>query len=883
MMDLEQIRKIPVGIRQEIRNNLLSQQFSNKYCQKCKLFNDKIHPYIEGRGDRSSKLLLIGEAPGKTEDIEGQVFIGRSGQILQNILDRNNISCYISNAVLCRPTKDGKNKTPTPTEIKCCTPFTIKLIQEMQPGAIITLGRIPMKQLLPINLTMKVARGKQFYHPELKTTIIPTYHPAYLARANDLLLYQQFERDLILANRIAYLPPKRFPITTPKSLTNPHEIEDYLRYLLTVDAVAIDLETEGLNPRQDPITDISFCAKIGEGVHISWDNMEPHFELLAEVLTSPTVMKFGHNFKFDMQFLRAVGFKIVNYNFDTMLGEHTYTMSLEGNEVAGLYKLETLVWQYSDLGGYEQLLGKGGIVSAQVRRKTKKEKIEQEKKKKTEVTISIDDDIAVHVNNNEEENEEDFEEKDSIELYDEELDIYAGHIENTRKKIALERGFDLEHATEYYSALDADSTFRIYTKQKIIIERDYKELFYEIIIPLSYALMVMEENGLKLDVEYMNKIYNENLEYMNAAKEKLFKAVGKSFDIQSNPQLKDVVFNILKVKKNEEFKTPKGGYSLDVNAMNYYATKEPVLENILEYRKYQKQSSTYITGFKKFLEPETDRVHSTYSQNTTATGRLSNWNPAVHTVPRDNRIRNMVIPSDGNKLIIADLSQIELRILAMLSGDPDMIDAFESGMDFHSATACRMFKIPFEKFDKENPNHDNYRTCSKQINFGIIYGRGPGALAAQLDISFKEAAEFMETFYITYPQVRVWMYRMQAFAKQCGYVETLYGRRRYLPNLFSSDSGLRSKAERQVVNTIVQSSAGDINNIAITRIQKYLDEHEEYKSLIVADVHDSIISDSPVSENEHMSQVMIDYMTKNIPKITIPLKVDVQILDKWTK
>lgn len=879
-MNIEKIRTIPYSIRHDIRNNLLSQQFSNKYCQKCKLFNDKVHPYIEGRGNKSAKLLLIGEAPGRNEDKEGHVFIGRSGKILQNVLNRHHIDYYITNAVRCRPTKDGKNKTPTPTEIKCCTAFTMKLIQEIKPKIIITLGKIPTKQLLPINLGMKIARGKQFYHPELDITIIPTYHPAYLARINDTLLYKQFEQDILLAYQMTLLPPKRLINTKPRTLSAPHEIEEYLRYLLTKEIIAIDVETEGTDFNKDAITDISFCAKIGEGVHITWEDMEPYYELLDEILSSEKIMKVGHNFKFDMLFLRAVGFTIKNYGFDTLLAEHTCTMSLEGREVTGMYKLETLTWQYTDIGGYEQLLGKGGIVAAQ---KKPRAKTDKKTSKKTKVTVTVDEDKDVNVDiKHGEEIEEIEEEKDPIELYDEELDTYAGFIENARKKKAEDLGFSLEDNVPYYSALDADSTFRMYEKQKYVINTEYKELFYELIMPLAYALMVMEENGVKLDLEHMNKVYEENLEQMSVAKEKLFKAVGKEFDIQSNPQLKDIVFNVLKIKKSEDFKTPKGDYSLNASAMEYYGSKNKDLQNILDYRKFQKQSSTYITGFKKFMDPNTHRVHPSYPQFTTATGRLSALNPPLQTIPRDNRIRNMVIPSTGNKLIVADLSQIELRILAMLSGDINMLEAFDSGMDFHSATACKMFKIPFDNFDKENPKHDSARSAAKSINFGIIYGIGPGAIAASLEIPYMEAVEYIDTFHRAYPQVKVWMNRMITFTRQHGYIETLYGRKRYLPMIYSSDKGERSRAERQVVNTIVQSSAGDINNLAIIKIQKHLEE-EKYNSLLIGAVHDSIICDSPDPEIEEVSEIMVNYMTKDIPKITVPLKVDLKVEEKWTK
>lgn len=852
-MNVEAIRNIPKGIRQDIINNLLDKQFSNKYCQKCKLYKDINNPYLEGRGDKNSKLLLLGEAPGKDEDVHGQVFIGRSGQILQNVLNRNNISYFISNAVKCRPTKNGKNTTPTPTEIKCCAPFTIKLIKEIEPTVIVTIGKIAMTQLLPLNLGITVARGKQFYHPELKAIIIPTYHPAYLGRANDRLLYQQFENDLKLAQRLVYRTPRRLISSTPVSLEDPIDIKNYLEHLLTAPAVAIDIETEGLDFKKDRITDISFCYSFGKGVHISWENMEDHFELLGQVLSSHKVKKVGHNFTFDMKFLRAQGFEINNFNFDTLLAEHTKTMSFEGNEVTGLYKLKTMCWEYTELGGYEQTLGKGGIVEAQKNRKNTKQKNEDQ----TEQNYRCSQE----------------------EIDNKELDEYNNYVDSMRNKKLEESGLE---PIEYYSALDADVTFRIYQKQRITIEENYLWIFENIIIPLAYTLMKIEENGIKLNIDYMNSIYEENLGQINAYKEKLYKKAGGKFDIDSTPQLRNFVFNILKVQPTDEFKTPKGAYSLNVEALNYYSKKKPILKNILEYRKLAKQSSTYITGFKKHVSSETHKVHPSYLQFSTATGRLSCVAPPIQTIPRDNRIRNMIIPNEGNKLLVADLSQIELRMLAMISNDQAMLAAFESGTDFHTATACKMFKIPMDKFDKNFPKHTELRSVAKTINFGIVYGRGPGALAAQLEISFDEASKFINTFFTTYLGVKEWMASVINFTAQHGYVDTLYGRRRYLPKIHSSDSGERTKAERQAVNTIIQSSASDINNIALIRIQKFLDD-SNHKALIVGCVHDSILLDCPESEIGVISKELISCMTNNIPRVTIPLKADLAILDKWEK
>jgi DNA polymerase-1 len=850
-MNIEKIRSIPQNIRVDIRSKLLDEQFSNKYCKKCGLYSEVRNPYIEGRGNKNSKLLILGEGPGEEEDKQGQPFVGKSGHILQERLNKFNIDCYLSNGVRCRSTDtQGKNRKPTPTEIKCCIPFTVQLIKEMQPKVIVTLGNIPTNQILNNNLGITVCRGKKFYHPEFKCYVIPTYHPSYLARINDHILYTQFEEDLYLANSLVYTPPIRTIESRPSTLIDPVDINDYLKSILNKKAVAVDLETTGLNSKVDRITDISFCYEVGKGIHIKWENIIPHMELLKEVMAS-NVDKIGHNFIFDKEFLESVGIKVNNFKFDTMLAEHTLTMSMEGKEINGLYKLKTMAWYYTNCGGYESVLGEGGIKSF-IKTKTVKKK-----KKETE------EDIENFMNTE-----------------DTELDKCYSFVDSEKVKKLSSLGIE---PLQYYSAMDADTTYKVYLKQKPLIDKDYSFIFYEIIIPLAPVLNKMKLNGIKLDLDYMNKVFDENVKEAAELEADIYKKAKRKFDIDSPKQLADIIFKVFKVKPNDDYKTPKGAYSVDVEAIKFYSKKNKNLERIVEYRKLNKQNSTYITGFKKFMDEKTHRVYASYLQHSTATGRLSCINPPIQTIPRDNKIRNMIIPSEGNKLLVSDLSQIELRILAMLSKDPNMIEAFNSGMDFHSATACKMFNIDPEIFDKKNnPKHAACRDASKTINFGIIYGQSAYALADSLKIDVKEAQNFIDTWFKTYSNIQRWMNGVIAFTKRNGYIETLYGRKRWLPMIHSSDKKIQAAATRRAINTVVQSSAGDINNIALIRTQNWLDETNK-KSMLVAAVHDSVLIDAVPEEVEEISIKIMEFQTKDIPRITIPLVSDVQILDRWIK
>lgn len=855
MLNVEEIRSIPTGVRQSVHNGMLKEIFHNKYCKKCGLFERAANPYIEGRGRKDSPLLILGEAPGVEEDKQANIFFSGS---LYKLLNEHDIQCYITNAVKCRPLdKKGGFKKATPTQIKCCNLFTNKIISEVKPKAILTLGKIAMDQLLHLNLAMNTTRGKQFYHPELNTTIVTTFHPSYLKMQGDRLLYKQFEEDLLTANEIAYGPFVRRLGAHPKSLKDPVEIIDFLHEVLLSKCVAIDIETDGLNPRVAKITDISFCIEEGVGVHVEWHDMIPHLELLNEITSNEDIEVIYHNGKFDVRFFRAVGLTIRNYKFDTLFAEHTQTMSVEGRAVFGLYKLKTMAWTHTDVGGYEDILGEEGIVGA----------IKERKKKKI-----LGEDAP-----------KDVEERT-------EYDKYAMLIEDIKQKKLEESGLN---KVAYYSAIDPDVTLRIRNRQKFIIERDYKVVFENLIMPLANTLIRVEENGIRLDVDHINKMVNENEIRVKEIEEIIYGINGGEFDLNSNPTLKEFVFKKLKVKKIEKYKTPTGEYSLNEAAVTAYAETVPELALILERRKLNKQTSTYFEGFLEVMDPNTFRVHSSYLQHSTATGRLSCISPPLQTVPRDNRVRNMVIPSPGCKLLAADLSQAELRVLAMCSSDKEMIAAFEAGYDIHAATACNaLLHITYEEFDKKNPEHSKARSIAKNINFGIVYGLSAYSLANDLGYpmddpkdrysSMAKAQKYIDSWFNLYSGAKSWLNAVKSFAITNGYVESVHGRRRYLPMVYSSDSKVREAALRQATNMPIQATASDITNFGLIRLQNWLDENNK-KALIVGVVHDCILVDTPIDEVEEVGAALVRCLTHDIPLIDIELKADLDILDRWIK
>jgi len=1245
---------------------------NNYLCQKCNMWRTSKSVHVVGRGDINSGVLLLGEALGQAEADAGMPFVGASGKMLQHYLDQIGINCFISNAIRCHPIDEsGNNRTPTPKEIDCCRAFTIELINKMKPKVIITIGKIALQQLIKIGLTIESARGKKMYFPELDTVIIPTYHPAYLMRTQDRLLYQHFVNDLILAKQIIDLPPQRKMKANARTLEDPVDIKKYLEELIEVPSFAFDLETRGFNHREDKITDISFCHTVGQGVHIQWNNILEFEDLFRKSMTSNNE-KVGHNISFDLSFLMQLGFKVNGVLFDTMLAYHTLNMSSEGDVGNSLYKLETLSWIMTNEGGYKDILASfGGIGKYQAK----------------EDAVEVQGQLW---------NPDDFEssEKGVITEYDKYLLGLRTQIETKRKEKLKELNLT---PLQYYSAMDSDITYRLYKIMKPKIDSEYRDVFYNIIMKYCYSLIHMTLNGIRLDFKYMDKVARQNKEEIEKIKIKIFNKVGYELNLNSSKEISNLMYNVLGLEPNKNYVTKKGRNPAgDEEAITFFSNQKPILKSILEYRTLSKQNSTYLVGFMNKADKLTHRVHPSYYQ-LTATGRASCF---LHTIPRDNKIRNMVRAERGNKLICLDQclvgdtlvatetglkeiqylkknekviqedgslkkvlnvfkqgvkevyevttelgykikmtdlhrirvidihgnyvwknlknldfendfialqpfhlnnknkiplpkieytyasnkilkkypnfinnslceffgvlsgngttlesncrkttiqwhicvkdkdvinyienilhkqfgescsickerrgavamnfnskplikvfnnlgiskkrvpsflfqsnedlisswlrgyfetdgsvddrircssveesliddvhllllslgiiakkrkqnheirgykftvyildikshwtkvfyekigfiskrkklkllsilkssdaspvygnhpnltnkskkytninllkntrnrkgsvskytsdlikkdypeiykdlglhkisewnqvyckisnikkispaetydieveethsyiangfvshnSQIELRVLAMMSDDTSMIKAFASGHDFHTYTACVMFGVPFDSFDKKKPEHEKLRSSAKAINFGIIFGLQARSLAEDLGITEIAALNFMNKFFSTYPNVKKFIHDNEIFVQQYGYVETLYGRKRYLSKALSSNDIEKGKALRQATNTKIQSSANDITAMGISRCQEWIEKNPQYRTMLVGTIHDSILIESPDKYVEELSPVFVKCMTENIPKVTMPLKVDVDIQEVWTK
>ena len=838
----------------------------NYLCNKCGLCKPD-HPHINGRGNFNAPLLVLGESPNRAEMEAQTTFIGATGQLLDQYLKHYGIEYYIDNAIRTRPTDSkGENRPPSNLEKDCCRAFTYELIDTMKPKVILVLGKVALNQLIKLAINTEYIRGKKIYVPELNCYIVMTYHPAYLMRQNNKLLYQQFESDIQLAGELIKSFSNRRINTVPRTLSDPCEIRDYLTKLITVPAFAFDLETTGVDHRKDKITDISFCCEAGKGIHIKWSNLLEHNDLFKQVLVADNEMCI-HNLSFERNFLYQLGYKFNSKLFDTMLAIHTTSMSFEGKAANALVGLDVASWYLSTEGGYKGILAKyGGIKGYQDSIYDEEDNDDSIMEKEVQGELFNTAEYTI--------------EKEETELktdYDRYLYRYKNFIIN-KKQAKLE---ELKlNPLQFYSAMDSDVTFRIYKRLKVEIDKTFAYPFYEIIMPLCQVLSQITLNGIKLDFHHMDKVKKLNDIDILALQKKIHKKVGYVFNIDSPDEVADLMYNKLGLKPDKNFLTKKGKKpAADAKAITFFSESKPILKEILEYRTLKKQNSTYLVGFKDKADPQTHRIYPNYFQ-LTATGRSSCF---LHTVPKDNKIRNMITVDKGRKLLVLDESQVELRMLSMLSGDLNMQKAFASGHDFHTYTGCEMFHIDINKFDKKNnPEHAKARDRAKIINFGMVFLKQAFSLAKDLNISEAEAQSFMDKFFNSYPYVKKYINDTISFTRQHGYIETLYGRRRYLPKINSLDDKERSEAERMAVNSSIQSPSADITAFALQKISSYIEKYHK-DAFLVGTVHDSILIDTKEEQVYDVSQNAIECMTKDIPRITIPLKVDMDILDHWEK
>jgi DNA polymerase-1 len=439
------------------------------------------------------------------------------------------------------------------------------------------------------------------------------------------------------------------------------------------------------------------------------------------------------------------------------------------------------------------------------------------------------------------------------------------------------RSVDKETIKEY-AAEDADITFQLKSIFEPLLQQDnIVPLFQDVEMPLIPVLAAMEAEGVKIDVDVLNAYSKELLTEIQQTEKEIFEMAGTTFNVASPKQLGEILFEHLKIIDNPKHTKTKQ-YSTGEDVLQKLLNKHPIIQKILDYRSLTKLKSTYVDSLPTMFNPRTGRIHTSYNQAVAATGRLSSNNPNLQNIPirteKGREIRKTFVPRNADYVMLsADYSQIELRIIASLSGDENMLAAFTNNLDIHTATAANVYGVNLEEVTSD------MRRNAKTVNFGIIYGISAFGLSERLSIPRKEAAQIIEQYFLKYPKIKEYMDKSIANARQHGFVETILGRRRYLRDINSSNFTIRGFAERNAINAPIQGSSADMIKIAMIRIHKALTDKKLLTKMIMQ-VHDELVFDVHKSEIDIVKPIIYNEM-KNAMALKVPVEVEMNTGDNW--
>ena len=430
-----------------------------------------------------------------------------------------------------------------------------------------------------------------------------------------------------------------------------------------------------------------------------------------------------------------------------------------------------------------------------------------------------------------------------------------------------------------YAAEDADITLQLkpFLDKQLTTNPKAVQLLHEVEMPLARVLSTIECEGVNLDVPFLQEMSKTLEADSKAVQEKIFATAGQEFNIASPKQLGEILFEKLKLDPKAK-KTKTGQYMTGEEVLSKLEAEHEIASLILDFRELQKLKSTYVDALPALISPKTGRIHTSFMQAVTATGRLSSKDPNLQNIPirtvRGREIRKAFIPRDENHLILsADYSQIELRIMAAFSKDESMLDAFNNGLDVHKATAAKVFHVPLEEVTSD------MRRKAKTVNFGIIYGVSAFGLAAQLAISRTEAKEIIDQYFVEFPKVKTFMDQSITDARENGYVETVLGRRRYLRDILSANMNERGFAERNAINAPIQGSAADMIKVAMIQIQNFL-ERENLKSKMILTVHDELVFDAHKDEVDYL-KVQINKIMCEAMDLGVAMETGIGVGENW--
>ncbi len=622
-----------------------------------------------------------------------------------------------------------------------------------------------------------------------------------------------------------------------QTILTSEQLDDWIAQLKSAKLFAFDTETTSLAYMDARIVGMSFCIKAGTAAYLPLAhdyigapqqlNFDETLQKIKPLLEDPTSLKVGQNLKYDRSVLLNHGIELKGIAHDTMLESYVI------DSVSNRHDMDTLCLKHLNHTNikFEDIAGKG-------------------KKQLTFNQIELDDVYKAVLNDEDEE---------------------------TGETELVSRG------ASFYAAEDADMTLRLHNFfwPQLKPRKPQEKLYREIEIPLSKILSDIERTGVLVDAEMLLKQSEELATTMAALEKKIFETAGEEFNLGSPKQIQEVFFNEEKLNLPIISKTKKGQPSTGVEVLEKLAEEHDVPRWLLEHRGLSKLKSTYTDKLPLEINEQTGRVHTSYHQAIAATGRLSSSTPNLQNIPVRNaegrRIRQAFVPPQGFKMLAADYSQIELRIMAHLSADEGLVSAFSQGKDIHRATAAEIFGVEIDAVETEQ------RRAAKAVNFGLIYGMSAFGLAKQLKVSRTEAAEYVKLYFQRYPGVKHYMEDTREKAKEDGFVETLFGRRLYLPNINAKNGMLRQHAERTAINAPMQGTAADIIKLAMISVSDWLREATlggTTKTKMIMQVHDELVFEVAEDEISKVENIIVDRMV-NAVQLDVPLVVDTGIGINW--
>jgi len=839
-------------------------------CEKCELSktsqvknSGKTYECIclPGEGPKTAKIMFIGLCPGKNEIINKRPFVGDSGQMLNACLEEAGIKreeIYITNLVKCRSIpvekKPGywEDREPNTKEIKACLPYLEEEIKQIKPNVIVLLGNTVSKAIIgKTNITQ--IHGNPFLHEGWQITCIPLYHPSYLTRRRD---------------------------------------------------------AEGLKARKDFIEDLKFVKQSAQTPKFkAKDKQKTHYivcDTLPKITKALKRLNSVPEFAFDIE---TTGLKADK--------DRPLCLSFSWAEATGIV-IPIWDWQKEELWSQEDL----AYIKSNL-----KLVMENPNIKKIGHNISFDifflnkkwgwDIQGAYFDTMFAYYLLDQDRKGSQRLHDlawiyTDMGGYDDKVKADRENGFKNTGWDDLYE---YSAADSDCTYRIYKKLKEELEEGMLYVLSNIMVPLSLVTAQMENNGIQIDVEYLDKLTNEYAQKIEEQEKAIYeiedvkkfsdsyiknqtkeilakyeksKTLKKKYteeayidknlepvNFNSTKQLRELLFNYLGltvVKRTKLAKEP----STDEASLELLKGEHEFIDKLLELRYLRKIYSTYLNPIKEKLD-ENGRLHTEYLLSRTATGRMASRNINLQNIPkkRDGKlIRDYFTASEGNVLLSSDLRQVEYRILAHFVNDYIQIKDIENGLDIHSEVASDVYKIPKEQVTSEQ------RDRSKAVTFGLPYGRSAASLAEEYDMSPIEAEEFIKAFFNKYPKVPLWIDKMVEVARTKGYIKNYFGRKRYLPKINDSDNFIRGEEERKVVSTCIQGTASDILSIYTINVARRLKELKS-KAKLVLTIHDDIVLDTPKEEVEQIVELLKIEMQRPLEGIRVPIETEIKIGKRW--